>query len=712
MENKQPRILGIDAGGTMTDTIIIDQNGEFVIGKAQTTPEDESVGFGNSAYDALHYWKMTPEEGFPNIISGIYSGTSMLNRLLERKGQKVGLIVSRGMEDYLKLERGVQTHLGYSYSDKLHVVTHQHNEPLVPRSRIKGVGGRIDHQGDEAIPLYDTDVKTAVTQLMDAGVDCICVNLLFSYKNALHERRVKEIAESIMRERNRQIPVYLSSELCPRRLDFPRLNTLMIEAYAAEPGRKQLNNVAEKARRYGSRFDLRIMASFGGTITISSRQLGQTLISGPIGGVVGAKYITQMIGTNHMVCTDIGGTSFDVSLITNGEYHIKNDPDIAHFKLNLPMIQIESIGAGTGSFVRVNPVSKRLEFGPDSAGYRIGMSNPDSGLDTVSITDCDVVLGWINPDYFLGGEVKLDKKRATEAVKLQIADPLGLGVEEAASGVIEIFEDVLKREIQAKVLGRGYEPVDFDLLSYGGGGPLHVGGYTEGLHFQDILVPSWAAGFSAFGCACADFAYRYDRQVDIPIAPGAGDQDKMKVGNLINRVWDELSNRVVMEFEKNEISKNRVRFKPCLRMQYLGQLSDIEIQSPVSYLSTPQHLDQIIDEFENAYGKIYARSARSPELGFFITLAIMTGVVDVEKPTLPLEPLSDHRPPDDSRKQDRSAFWRGEWITAKIFEMDLLKAGNIIEGLAIIEAPSTTFVIPPGRVAVFDKNRIFHLKNI
>src|SRR5262249_53926186 len=157
-----------------------------------------------------------------------------------------------------------------------------------------------------------------------------------------------------------------------------------------------------------------------------------------------------------------------------------------------------SVGAGTGTFVRVNPVTRRLEFGPDSAGAEIGVSNPDSAVDTVTITDCDVVLGWINPDYFLGGELKLERDRAVRAVERQVAHPLGLGVEEAAQGVVELFEAELTRQIEAQVMGQGFEPADFALLGYGGGGPLHVAGFSAPLHFQDVLVPSWAAAFSAF----------------------------------------------------------------------------------------------------------------------------------------------------------------------------------------------------------------------
>ncbi|MBS1881456.1 MAG: hydantoinase/oxoprolinase family protein [Actinobacteria bacterium] len=703
------RVLGIDAGGTMTDTILIDGSGEFVIGKAQTTPHDESIGFHHSATDALRYWELAEKDAFPSIASGIFSGTSMLNRLLERKGQRLGLIVTLGMEHYLRLERGLQTHLNYSYGDSLHVVTHRHHEPLVPTERVLGIGGRIDSFGAEAIPLYEDDVEGAVLSLLAQGVDCICINLLFSYLNSTHEQRVKALALEAMAQAGKEVPLYLSSELYPKRLDFPRLNTLVIEAYAAEPSRRQLEAVRDVTRDLGARFDLRVMAGFGGTISIGSQQLVNTLVSGPIGGVVGAKYLSDLTGVRNVACSDIGGTSFDVALLTDGEYEIAGTPEIAHFKMNFPMVKIDSIGAGTGSFVRVNPVSRRVEFGPDGAGSRIGVANPAGGLDTVTITDCNLVIGLLDPDYFLGGDVELDLDRARAAVTEQVAEPLGLPLEEAAAGVIELFEDELRREIKGLIMGKGYEPADYICLSYGGGGPLHVGGYTAELNFEDVLVPTWAAGFSAFGCACADFAYRFDRQLDVEIPPQAGTEDLDAVAARIDENWATLEAKVVEEFEKNEIAPDAVEFRRYIRIQYTGQVNDIEVAYAGDRLEGAAGVRQVVADFEAAYGRVYAGSARSPELGHFVTLAIVTGSTPVEKPVLPEEELGSTTPSVAAAKRTRKVFWRNRWIEASIWEMDHLRAGNVLDGLAIVEAPSTTFVVPPGRAAFLDRNRVFHL---
>jgi N-methylhydantoinase A/acetone carboxylase beta subunit len=708
MADHSPRVLAIDAGGTMTDTFIVDEAGAFVVGKAQTTPADESDGFMASAEDALAQWEMTPEDAFGGIASGIFSGTAMLNRLLSRTGRNIGAIVTAGQEDYLVIERGIQTYLGFSYSDRLHLATHFHNEPVVPRSQMKGVRGRIDVLGQEVLPLREQDVRDAATELLAAGVEGICVCLLFSYRNAEHELRTAEIVEEVKQAQGAdgEVPVYVSSQLYPMRRDLPRLNSTLIEAYAAEPSRGTLKAVRDRTKERGAGFELRVMAAHGGTISIEAKELATTLVSGPIGGVVGGQALADRMGLQNLLCTDIGGTSFDIGLITGGRYEITPTPDIARFMLNMPLVKIDSIGAGTGSFVRINPNSNRPELGPDSAGSRIGVSWPEGGLKTVSVTDLNVVLGRVNPDFFLGGDVELDLERARAEVERQVADPLGLGVEDAAAGVIELFEQTLRNEAVGRILGKGYSPADYSLLCYGGGGPLHVAGYTEGVAYRDVLIPAWAAGFSAYGCACADFEYRYDQTIDMPILPSADDLERAGTGMMITGAWLGLEERVAEEFAKSGVERERIAFTHAVRMQYYGQLNDIEIVSPHPELEETSHVDDLIATFEEAYSKVYARSARSPELGYLVTQAIVLGSVEVEKPALPTHDEVSGEPPAVGTRRVR---WQDGDAETTIVRLEQVEAGHEIEGPAIVEHVATTFAIPPGRSARLDTHGIFHL---
>ncbi|HEV3230359.1 MAG TPA: hydantoinase/oxoprolinase family protein [Solirubrobacteraceae bacterium] len=710
----RPQVLAIDAGGTMTDTFVVDEVGNFVVGKAQTTPEDESRGFDHSARDALRQWGSAPEQAFPMISSGIFSGTAMLNRLLSRQGRRVGAIVTAGHEDVLKMERGIQTYLGYPYSDRLHVATHYHNEPLIPRDRMHGVRGRIDVFGEEVLPLREEDARAAARSLLDAGVEGIVISLLFSYRNGEHEQRVAEIVREEIDARglDGSAPgLFLASELYPQRRDLPRLNSTVIEAYAAEPSRGTLRALAARTKEAGAGFELRVMASHGGTISIEAQELARTLVSGPIGGVVGGRVLSRRLGLPNVLCTDIGGTSFDVALLTGEDFEVTPTPDIARFVLNMPLVRIDSIGAGCGSFVRVNPNSLRPELGPDSAGAKIGVCWPEGGLDTISVTDLNLVLGRINPDYFLGGEVRLDVERARAAVDEQLAKPLGLELEDAAAGVIELFEQTLRNEAVGRVLGKGYSPVDYALLCYGGGGPLHVAGYSEDVPYRDVLVPAWAAGFSAYGCACADFEYRFETTVDLPVLPAADDLDKGGVAILLTGAWLGMQEKVLAEFAKSGVQADQVTFRHAARMQYYGQLNDLEIVSPHPELEDEADLDDLIAAFEDAYGRLYARSARSPELGYVITQAIVLGTTPVSKPALPDQPEGSEAPSSAASKGTREVRWATDRASTEILVMEELAPGNVIEGPAIVESEATTLAIPPGRRARLDGHLIFHVSS-
>lgn len=712
--SNEPRVLAIDAGGTMTDTFIVDRDGSFVVGKAQTTPEDESKGFMRSAADALAQWDMSPEAGFPSIAAAVFSGTAMLNRVVSRTGLRVGVIVTAGQEDYLKLERGKQTFVGYSYGDRLHVNTHHHNEPLVPRDRIHGVRGRIDLNGTEVIPLLEAEAREAAAALLDAGVEAIVINLLFSYRNTAHEERVLELVEQVKAERgvNGSVPVFASSRLYPVRGDFPRLNSTLLEAYAAEPSRQTLRNVRDKTKAAGARFELRVMAAHGGTISIETNELARTLMSGPIGGVVGADFVGKQLELRNVLATDIGGTSFDIALITDNRVGITNKPEAARMLLSIPQVSIDTVGAGTGSYVRIDPGSNRPEVGPDSAGARIGVSWPDGGVETVTITDLNLVLGRLNPDNFLGGEITLDLERARSEVERQIAQPLGLGVETAASGIIELFESSLRNDAVGRILGKGYAPVDYTLLCYGGGGPLHVAGYTAGIPYHKVLVPAWAAGFSAFGCACADWEYRYDVTLDGAIAPVVGDgaiAGTEDIRGQINEAWAGLERRLEAEFAKSGVGRESIRFVRGLRMQYLGQLNDLEIESPFERLGSDEDVAAIVDVFEEAYARVYARSARSPEFGWGITEAFAIATSEIEKPALPRLSETDEPP---LPRETRPVYWTDDYVETPIFDLDAVRPGQAIDGPAVLEAPATTFPVPPGRRVRLTRNNIFELEEI
>jgi acetone carboxylase beta subunit len=375
-------------------------------------------------------------------------------------------------------------------------------------------------------------------------------------------------------------------------------------------------------------------------------------------------------------------------------------------------VAMDSVGAGAGSFIRIDPYSKAIKLGPDSAGYRVGMCWAESGLDTVSVSDCHVVLGYLNPDNFLGGAIKLDVERARKYLKQQIADPLGLSVEDAAAGVIELLDLNLREYMRSTISAKGYNPADFVCFSYGGAGPVHTYGYTEGLGFKDVVVPAWAAGFSAFGCACAEYEYRYDKSVDVGVGPKASDAEKVAACEVLTDAWAELAAKVIEEFVINGFKPEDVLLVPGYRMQFMGQLNDLEINSPVTQAATLADWNKMVAAFNDTYARVYASSASSPELGFGVTGAIMRGSVVSSKPELPEEPDAGPVPPPEAHIGSRPFYRHKQWQDAQIWSMEALKAGNRVVGPAIVESPSTTFIVPLGFETTCDTHRLFHLKEV
>lgn len=712
MKDAKVQVMGIDAGGTMTDTFFVKENGSFVVGKAQSNPEDESLAIYNSSQDALLHWKSDVNKVYPELVTCVYSGTAMLNRVVQRRGMEVGLICNKGFEQMHSMGRALQSYLGYALEERLHINTHKYDDPLIPLKRIRGITERTDVKGQVVIPVRQEEVKIAVKELLEAGAKAIVICLLQSHKNAESERIVRDIALKEIEKLGKNIPVFASVDYYPQRKESHRMNTTILEAYAAEPSRQTLSKVSNRFKEHGAKFDLRVMATHGGTISWKAKELARTIVSGPIGGVIGSKLLGETLGYDNIACSDIGGTSFDMALIVKSNFNIASDPDMARLVLSLPLVAMDSVGAGAGSFVRIDPHSRSVKLGPDSAGYRVGTCWKDSGLDTVSVTDCHIVLGYLNPDNFLGGLIKLDANRAKKHIKEQIADPLGISVEDAAAGVIELLDLELKEYLRSNISAKGYSPSDFACFSYGGAGPVHTYGYTEGLGFKDVVVPAWAAGFSAFGCACADFEYRYDKSVDIAIPQYSSDESKIEACKIIQDAWDELTLKVIEEFKINGFSEKDVILRPGYRMQYMGQLNDLEITSPVSKAKSVADWEEIVKEYEKTYARVYSESACSPELGFSVTGVIMRGVVATQKPVIPVEKEHGATPPKEAKVGVRKFYRHKQWVDADVWHMEKLLPGNEIIGPAIVEADSTTFVIPKGFATRLDKHRLFHLKEI
>ncbi|MCE2390212.1 MAG: hydantoinase/oxoprolinase family protein [Proteobacteria bacterium] len=710
MSTRKPLVLGIDAGGTMTDTFIVDESGGFVVGKAATTPADESIGLIEAAQDASDYWDVPFDDTFRELEVTLYSGTTMLNTLLQRRGKRLGLITTRGIEDDVLMGRGVQTWAGYSYSDRIHAVTHVHPQPLLQRRMVFGVTERVDAAGETVIPLYEDEVRDAVEVLVGDEAEAIVIHFLFSFLNQENEKRAEQIVlEELERHGLRDsVPVYVGSELRPVIRENSRLNAALIEAYAAGWVRGQLQNIESAIQTRGFRYPLQTVLAYGGLCNIRHPRLHETFISGPVGGVMGARYVSQLTGMKNIIVTDLGGTSFDIASITDGYVPVEPEPTLARFKLNLPTIAMESIGNGCGSLVKVDPVTRKFQIGPESAGSDPGPVCFGRGGEQVTVTDCNLVLGYLNPDYFLGGKVRLDVEGAERAVREQLTDVIGIDLHEGAEAVLRLMEREAQAAIRSLASTRGLDTSDYYLFGYGGAGPMHLAGYSAGMDFSGVITFPFAAAFSAFGCTTADYQHRYARTVALAIPNDASDAAKADVCAAINSSWAEMEIQAKEELLREV--EGEVRFTPLAMIRYGGQLSDLEHVSRFSRLEGPRDLEGLIDDWEDLYARINSRVAKYEKAGYQIFELGMLVTVEKVKPRQVPHELGSPEPAADARKSSRRMYYRGEWVDASTWEMDLIQPGNRIPGPAIIEHPATTLIVPPQQSVESDEWGFLWLK--
>lgn len=711
MPQSQPIVIGIDAGGTMTDTILVDQQGGYTIGKAATTPHDESLGFIESADEAAETWGLTLDQMFPELAVVLYSGTGMVNTLLSRTGRTLGLITTRGMEDMVLMGRGLQAWASYSYADRLHAVTHQHPEPLVPRERVFGVTERVDQFGKVVIPVYEHEAEQAAHGLIAQGVDAVCICTLFSHVNPAHEQQIGAIVTRVAAEQGVELPVYHSHEIRPVIREQSRLNSVLIEAYACAKGRQQLVGIEDAVKGHGFRYGVQTMLSYGGLASVHYPRLHETMISGPIGGILGAKHVGDTIGTDSIIVSDMGGTSFDMGVITHGQVRIENEPIMDRFKLNVPTIAMDTIGAGAGMIVKVDPVTHKVSLGPESAGADPGPVCFDRGNLEPTVCDCDAILGRLNPDYFLGGKVKLNVDKAKAMFQQKVAEALGVDLYDAAEGMVNMLDTEANSALRRIISSQGVHPSEFTLLSYGGSGPLHLAGYSRGIGFKDILTFQFAAAFSAFGCTTADYLRRHSRSVHFDVPTGADEAALVEVGHKINAVWRELTRNAVGEMEADGHAPASVECLPLLMMRYTGQLEDVEVRSPVVEVTGPEDMRKVLAAFEDIYTKVNHRVSRYGDIGVSIMELGLIARTDKVKPRLIRRPLG-RAAPDETASRGRRAFYhQGQWHEAQLWEMDLLLPGNEVTGPAIVEHPATTLVIPPGDRVWVDEWTILHYQH-
>ena len=354
--------------------------------------------------------------------TAIYTGTSMLNTVINMSGYKTGILVTRGFEDIISQGRGKQTFIGAQWSEITHMQYRRHRTPLVPSQLSRGVTERIDMFGTPVIPMYEDEVREGARSLIaDEEVEAIAIIFLQSFVNPIHENRAEEICREVMKEVGREVVLEVSNKVAPTTREISRANATVVQAYASDPARKQLYRIEEEVQKVGYPHSLKTVLGYGGITNIRYPRLFEAAMSGPVGGLMGAKYLASVIGEENIVCSDVGGTSFDAGTITAGVLPIDREPGFQDMYVNVPMLGITSIGAGTGTYIRLDPQTQRIKLGPDSAGGTPGPVFMEAGNQIPTINDANLLLGVLNEHNYLGGKVHVSKEASLEAFEREIA---------------------------------------------------------------------------------------------------------------------------------------------------------------------------------------------------------------------------------------------------------------------------------------------------
>ncbi len=705
-------LVALDAGGTMTDTFLVDHEGNFSLGKFLTNYSEESISYMGSVGDAASQSGLTSKDIHTNADTSIYTGTIMLNILITGDGKKAGLLVTRGQADTPFLERAL-TWLGRPPAEKWKLQLHSHTRPLIDPKNVVEVTERISggnyfppgshyEAGHVIIGMHDEDVRMGVEKLIDNGVEVIGICFLCSYANTIHEKRAAEIAREVIEKRGAKINLILSSDICPMIKESARMKTVLVECFACDGARTRLKSVEDSAKADGYKDDLMTLLAFGGVANIRYPRLYESIVSGPTGGMLGGKVMADLKGIKNLLCADLGGTSFEVGVIVGGQQSLNREPNFAGHRLNMTMLATDSIGNGTGTGIHVDPEAKRVILGPDSAGSRVGICLNYPGI---TLSDINVVLGYLSPDNFLGGKVKLDREKALHALEERLAKPLGMDVYKACAGVLDLMHSDLQDHVNDSLLSRGMDPSEFTMIVYGGSGPLHLWGIERGLKLGGMFTVPWAAAFSAFGIAAAEYYHRYEKSLTCAILPSLSPEVKVEICKPMNEAWRVLREQAYKELMPKGFARNKVSFRYGITARYVGQLfSSWEAPVERGDVETIEDVEMICNAFEKTYTRIYPTASRFPEAGYLITSVFLEAVVPKIQPKLIAHPLKGKNPPKAAIKGKREAYWDGHWVMCTVWNMELMEPGNRIDGPALIEHPMTTLPVPPGRYVEMDEH--------
>jgi N-methylhydantoinase A/oxoprolinase/acetone carboxylase beta subunit len=682
------------------------------VAKSPTTPYDLSVGFLNVLNAGADELGRPLADILPQVDIVRYSTTVAMNRLIERKGPRLGLITTEGHEDAILIGRGAQWTDGTRISERRNLAAQRKPAPLVDRNMIVGIAERTDSAGAILRPLDEDDVRAKLRDLVDKGARAIAVSLLWSFANPAHERAVRRIIrEEYKGYHVGYLPVVLSHEVVGKVGEYERTMTAILDAYLQAGIKFELETTWDKLREHGYRGTFLLTHNTGGSAEIFKTTASRTFNGGPVSGLMGAYHIGKALGYRNVIASDVGGTSFDVGMVVDNSirsYEFR--PIIDKWMVGISMLQTTTMGAGGGSIAWLNHLlGGRLEVGPRSAGSYPGPACYDLGGTEPTVTDADVVLGYIAPDGYFGGKMPLNKQKAIDAIQTKIAEPLGVSTDEAAALIRRIVEQNMASAIKREVHLRGYHPEDFALFAYGGGGPTHVAGYRADVPTA-VIFPQ-APVFSALGSSVMDIMHVYEQSGRMQFMAPATEQlviDKDAFNARVRKLLDKARK----DLDAEGLGGRETVFSVELDMLYGGLVQVKRVSSPVLFIDSDDDARRVYDEFEKEFSEAFSPHVVNKPGGVYLDGIVLKATVLTEKLFLPVHPLEEPDP-GGAKTTARSAYWPqyGERRETSVYAFAGLRPGNVVTGPAIAEMEFSTIVIPPGQQLEIDRHGLGIVKN-
>jgi len=683
-------LVGIDIGGTFTDCAIVDRGGRLLTTKVPSTPEDFSRGM----MDALGAGATAlglPLSEFCGDIAFLSHGTTVgTNTIIQKKGARVGLITTKGHEDAIHIMRGSRGYGGRDIRKVVHFPETSKPLPIVPKRLSRGVSERVDCFGEVVVELNESEAEHAIRELVEQGVQAIAICFLWSFRNAQHELNVRQLVERLAPE----VFVTCSVDIAPKWGEYERVTATALNAYLGPVMTGYLERLDRTLIDLGYSHGLQIAQCGGGTVPVA--RAGEapllTLDSGPVSGVTASMFLGAAMGERNIITTDMGGTSFDVSIIHDGKPAYSFISNTDQYEYFLPKVDLQAIGAGGGSLVRVQPETRTMTVGPDSAGAFPGPVCYSRGGTVPTVTDAQLVLGYLDPDNFAGGRMKLDKESATQAVA-ELGAKIGMTAMQCAAGICRIVELQMADVIRKVTVEKGFDPRDFVLFAFGGAGPAHAGVFAAELGVRKVVIPQRKAAstWCAFGAAAADVLHIFEHTEIMPTPVAAA---------RINRNLDLLEKQAKALMASEGIAAARQRFEFSLDVRHKGQINEVEILLP--YVRVPSNYEPGLRAmFTERYEKLYGRGSALAGAQLEFVVCRLRARALTPRPKLVKAKGGSKSIPRGAVREPRPIQWDKARKTP-VYDGEKLAIGNRVKGPAIVETSDTTVVVHPGRTLSVD----------